>query len=128
MNDSASRDGSSRPLVASRNDIYLSTAVWIILAAHGLLLAHIAQINAPVFDEIAHLTAGLSHWHFANFDLYRVNPPLMRMIATVPLLAAGPKTNWMIFDDDPYSRPEFGIGKRFMWANGYKSFWYFTIC
>lgn len=105
-----------------------SIAVWAILFAHALLLARIACINAPVFDEIAHLPAGLSHWQFGNFDLYRVNPPLMRMIAAIPLLVTHPQTDWTSIPDGPYSRPEFVVGRNFMKANGYESFWLFTIC
>ncbi|WP_010586673.1 ArnT family glycosyltransferase [Schlesneria paludicola] len=105
-----------------------SIAVWAILFVHALLLARIAYINAPVFDEIAHLPAGLSHWKFGNFDLYRVNPPLMRMIASTPLLLINPQTDWSSISDGPYARPEFVVGSKFMRANGYESFWLFSIC
>lgn len=105
-----------------------SFTVWTVLLIHGLLLGRIAIVNAPTFDEIAHLPAGLAHWRFGTFDLYRVNPPLMRMIAVVPLLAVNPKTDWTIVNDDPYARPEFPVGRRFMQINGYDSFWYFTMC
>ena len=106
----------------------LSIAIWSVLFIHGLLLAWISVINAPTFDEIAHLPAGLAHWRFGNFDLYRVNPPMMRMLATIPLLVLDPNTDWNSISDDPYARSEFVVGRRFMEINGYTSFWLFTIC
>src|SRR5579863_1195605 len=102
--------------------------VWTILLSHGLLLGRIAVVNAPVIDEFAHVPSGLSHWKSGSFDLYRVNPPLMRMICTVPLLVMNPKTEWIRFSDGPYGRPEFVLGLPFFNANGADSFWYFTIC
>lgn len=58
-----------------------SITVWAALMIHGLLLGWISIVNAPMFDEIAHFPSGLAHWRLGTFDLYRVNPPLMRMIA-----------------------------------------------
>lgn len=105
-----------------------SVILGTVLAIHGLLLGWISVSNAPVFDEIGHLPAGLAHWQLGNFDLYRVNPPLMRMIASVPLLMANPKTDWDSVSNSPYARSEFIVGKAFMKANGFDSFWLFTIC
>lgn len=99
-----------------------------ILVSHGLLLGWISVINAPMYDEMAHLPSGLAHWQLGNFDLYRVNPPLMRMIASIPLLLIEPETDWTWFTDGAYDRPEFQIGRRFLQVNGYNSFWYFTVC
>lgn len=98
------------------------------LFVHGLLLGRIAAVNSPTYDEIAHLPAGLAHWRFGTFGLYKVNPPLMRMIATLPLLAMHPETDWTSFSDNPYIRSEFAVGYRFLEVNGYDSFWYFTLC
>jgi hypothetical protein len=103
-------------------------AVLAILSLHGVLLAWIAAVNAPMYDEIAHLPAGLSHWRTGTFDLYRVNPPLMRMIATTPLLLVNPQGAVAPLSEGPYLRPEFPLGRRFTELNGYNSFWYFTIC
>jgi 4-amino-4-deoxy-L-arabinose transferase-like glycosyltransferase len=105
-----------------------SISLWIVLLIHAGLLGWIDVINAPTFDEIAHVPSGLSHWLFGSFDLYRVNPPLMRMIATVPLLVANPVMDWGLIPDGPYARPEFVVGTQFMKSNGFHSFWMFTIC
>lgn len=116
------------PLLVRFRVEFQSIMLFGVLAIHGGLLAWIALINAPVFDEIAHLPSGLAHWHYRNFGLYSVNPPLMRMIASVPLLLVSPKTDWISIPDDAYSRPEFVVGSNFMVANMFDSFWYFTLC
>lgn len=102
--------------------------VWSVLFIHAILLGWIAVLKAPVVDEVAHLPSGLSHWQFRRFNLYRVNPPLVRMIATLPLLLMRPKMDWGGIPDGPYLRAEFIAGNHFMEANGYDAFRYFTIC
>lgn len=104
-------------------------ALLAILLAHGTLVAFLAIRNAPNVDETAHLAAGLSHWSLGSFDLYRVNPPLIRMIATLPLLGSMPNTDWKVLSETAqhYDRPEFLAGHRLVTANGYTSFWYFTL-
>lgn len=101
--------------------------VAIILLFHAGLLAWMAWVNSPVENEVAHLPAGLSHWEYANFDLYRVNPPLVRMLAAAPLLLIQPRTDWAGVDANPYARSEFRVGCRFAEINGRGSFWYFTL-
>jgi hypothetical protein len=46
-----------------------------LLAIHAGLLAWQAYRYSPTIDEPAHMAAGISHWKFGRFDLYRVNPP-----------------------------------------------------
>lgn len=45
-------------------------------------------------DESAHIPAGLYHWETGRMDAYRVNPPLPRMLAALPLLADPPEMKW----------------------------------
>ncbi|MEK6261271.1 MAG: glycosyltransferase family 39 protein [Planctomycetota bacterium] len=99
-----------------------------ILLIQGLLLGRIAVVNAPMYDEVAHLPSGLIHWKHGNFDLYRVNPPLMRLIAAFPLLFVSPQLPSDRISDSPYARPEFNLGRAFLQQNGFDSFRYFTIC
>ncbi len=102
-------------------------AFFLMLTIQGTLLARIAVYQAPVEDEIAHLPAGLSHWRYGNFTLYRVNPPLMRMLVSAPLLLASPQENWDYLTEEPYARPEFGVGQKFLLLNGANSLWYFRV-
>jgi len=104
-----------------------SCVVAAILATHALLLAWIDYRNSPTIDEVAHLPAGISHLLFARFDLYRVNPPLVRSVAAIPVVVAGAKTDWSSYSFDPGNRAEFAVGDAFVKANGAKVFWYFTL-
>ncbi len=125
--------GAVRISVAVKTSMFLKrNATCLILCSifllHALLLLRISEVNAPVFDEIGHLPAGLSHWRTGRFDLYRVNPPLMRMLTSLPLLFLCPKEVLIAVEDGPYDRPEFAVGRNFIYANGRASFRYFTIC
>ncbi|MBC7856654.1 MAG: glycosyltransferase family 39 protein [Pirellulaceae bacterium] len=95
-----------------------------LLAVHALLLAWSAAVHSPVIDEPAHLSAGISHWHHGTFSLYRVNPPLARMVATVPLLLTDIQTDWSHYSDDLSGRPEFAVGDDLVVANGMGIFTY----
>ncbi len=97
-----------------------------LLAIHAGLLAYGAAVHSPSIDEVGHLAAGLSHWQFGKFDLYHVNPPLVRMVAAVQVLFAQPKTDWSQYSDAPGARSEFAIGRDLITANGERSFWFFT--
>ena len=100
-----------------------------ILTVHGLLLARIAFVNAPVFDEVAHVPAGLSHWRYGNFDLYKVNPPLLRMIATLPLLVVrpAPELDWTGHFDGPFEHPAGRAGERYLKRNGQAVLWHIAV-
>lgn len=98
-----------------------------LLVIHGGLLAWSGYRNSPGLDEVAHLPAGISHWELGRFELYRVNPPLVRMIAAIPLLFTDVKTTWDEFSENPLLRPEFSIGRQFFRNNGEIAFWYFTL-
>jgi hypothetical protein len=73
--------------------------------------------HSPLVDEPAHLASGLSHWQRFSFDLYRVNPPLVRSIAAIPVLFLPHKTDWNAYSDNPYKRAEFQVGSDFIKCN-----------
>jgi Dolichyl-phosphate-mannose-protein mannosyltransferase len=98
-----------------------------LLLGHCVMLAWIGLVHAPVFDEIAHLPSGISHWSLGSFDLYRVNPPLPRMIAALGVMMASPDLSWSEDTSDLYGRPEFAEGRRFTERNGRRTPWLFTI-
>ena len=95
--------------------------------AHVVLLAWGATVHSPSVDEVGHMAAGVSHWQFGRFDLYRVNPPLVRLVAAVPVVLSQPETDWSDYSDYPSSRSEFPCGRRFIERNGARSLWLFTI-
>ncbi len=103
---------------------------WMIPAAilcHIALLAWGAADHSPSVDEVGHLVAGVSHWQFGRFDLYRVNPPLVRLVAALPVVLSQPETDWSDFSELPTSRSEFPCGRKFIERNGTRSLWLFTL-
>jgi hypothetical protein len=99
----------------------------LILACHAGLLAWSAYCHSPVFNELGHLPAGLSHVQLGRFDLYLVNPPLVRTVAAVGVCLEAPKTDWTRYILTPAVRPEVPIGQDFLRANGPRTFWLYTI-
>ena len=99
----------------------------LILALHTALLMYSAHAHSPTRNEPAHLVAGLSHWSLCRFELYRVNPPLVRMVAALPVMAAGYQQDWTNFHEYRGARPVFGLGEDFLAANGEQSFFFFTL-
>ena len=89
-----------------------------LLVLHAGLLAYASAVDSPTVDEPAHLVAGLNHWTYGRFDLYRVNPPLVRLLASLPGYLIGFNANWTNWSDSPGSRCEFQLGNDFLLANG----------
>lgn len=94
---------------------------------HVAMLMVLALIQAPTYDEVAHLPSGVSHWRFGRFELYRANPPLVRMLASLPVLGFEAAAEWRMFSDYPGARTEFLVGEDFAQANGERVFWLFTV-
>lgn len=68
-------------------------------------------VNSPVQSEDAHLASGVAHWLFERFDLYKVNPPLVRVVAAIPVAGRFSKDNdWYRYDASPHARSEFVLG------------------
>jgi hypothetical protein len=102
-------------------------AVGLLLAVHAGLLAYGAWVHSPTYDEPAHLASGMSHWRFGRFELYRVNPPLVRMVAALPVLAAGARNEWTSFPPTPRHRSEFTTGGYFVKLNYQRLQWLFAL-
>ncbi|MBI1902110.1 MAG: glycosyltransferase family 39 protein [Planctomycetia bacterium] len=98
------------------------------MLAHVVLLAYGAAVHSPVWDEIGHLPSGIVQWKYDAWELYRVNPPLVRMWATLPLLATdAPAHVRPLVSPDARIRTEFVIGKEFIDRYGSRAFEYFTL-
>ena len=101
--------------------------VVVALAIHSGLLASAACRHGPAYDEVGHLAAGISHWKYGRFDLYPQNPPLVRMVAAIPVLLAGVKTDWTRYSDTPEKWAAFAVGEDLVRVNGERSFWLFML-
>ena len=88
-----------------------------LLVVHAALLLYSLRRNFATVDEPGHLAAGISYWDTGNFDIYRVNPPLTRMLATLPVLLANPQRNHDHYQDEPGLRPEWFECRTFVAAN-----------
>lgn len=64
----------------------LCGVVTVVICIHVGLLGWGAFRHSPNVDEAGHLPAGLGHWRHGAFDLYRVDPPLVRLAAALPVL------------------------------------------
>lgn len=85
---------------------------YVLLLIHVSLLAWQAQRDSETWDEVGHLAAGLSHWYYGDFTLYRVNPPLVRLIATAPIALFSPTVPIHRYSTFPerFSREDFVCG------------------
>lgn len=90
----------------------------VILAIHLALAGGLSLRSAPVSDEAAHLAAGLYSIRTGRFDRYPVNPPLVKVVAALPVHAMGP----VVAPAQASSltlgaRPEWSAGIAFVRAN-----------
>lgn len=93
---------------------------------HTWLLGMSAVVHTPDANEIGHMGAGLTHWRTGRFHLYVVNPPLLRMISVLPVLAC----NYQLEQDrdfQPYQRGEFPVGAFFVADNTWRTLTMFTL-
>lgn len=94
-------------------------AVVLLLAVHAGLLFYSSRVNFVTADEPGYFAAAITHWKYGELDLYRVNPPLVRMISIVPVLP------FHVDEDTSHWRPELAaarderrVGRDFAIANG----------
>ncbi len=75
----------SLPPDAARRRLMWSAASFLI-ALLALQLALSARRQSQTFDEACHIYAGYSYWTRADFGLNPEHPPLVKLLATLPLL------------------------------------------
>ncbi len=90
--------------------------VTALLASHAALLLYSARVHAVTLDEGQHLAAGVHQWRTGQFYLYRVNPPLVRLLATIPVVLAGAQVP-EFHEDIPGVRLEIDFHTAFAKAN-----------
>lgn len=95
--------------------------VAIVLTVHGAILTWEAYGDSPTYDEVAHLPAGVRYWERGQFDLFRVNPPLARFAAALPVWLCQPQTSYKSVNAAPYNRSEFIVARDFVALNGANS-------
>ena len=101
--------------------------VFALLLIHTALIAWSGWWQSPTLNEPGHLVAGLHHWDTGTFYLYRVNPPLVRLVAALPSTIVGYTADWSGFYEHVGARPEFDMGEDFVAANGRQSMLHFRL-
>ena len=101
--------------------------VAVILLVHAGMLGYSATLHSPTVNEPGHLVAGLTHWRFGQFNVYRVNPPLVHYVSAIPVMLAGYEEDWSDYSELPAARPEYRMGTAFVKANGNRSAWLITL-
>jgi len=107
--DAPTGSASRRPRITT------ALAVIGLLTLHfGLAARSLIQEN-PTVDEVLHLPAGVSYWQKGTFRLYHHNPPLVKLVAALPVVWAKPNVeplyssdNWRATDAD-VSHIDFGL-------------------
>jgi hypothetical protein len=94
---------------------------WIVLLLfiQTVLLVYLSWATSPNRTEIGHLGAAAYFWNTGKFDVFHVNPPLIRMIAGSPVfLFCNPKYNAKPYSPFPEKRCEWSLGNAFVTING----------
>jgi hypothetical protein len=92
---------------AVSNAQLLRSSVAVLLLIHAALLLDASRKNFVTVDEAGHLVAGISHWTTGTYSMYRVNPPLARMLAVIPVFLLHPNTQGI--------QPTPALGERAEW-------------
>lgn len=72
----------------------VALVVLALLGAHaGLAVLSLVTEN-PTVDEVIHLPAGVTYWQTGSFRLYHQNPPLVKLVAALPVLASKPVVDY----------------------------------
>ena len=96
---------------------------WAPVVCAGLLVVHavlavtsLVQKSVTV-DEFAHLPAGISYWTLGTFEMYHHNPPLVKMLAGLPVWVAGPEVDAHELAVRPERPSQWAFATDFMFAN-----------
>lgn len=83
----------------------------VLLVLHAVLAIDSLRQHCVTVDEGAHLLSGLLAWEQGRFDFYYVNPPLVKLLTSLPMVIVRPSLpeqvrwgvseigNWFIIND-----------------------------
>ena len=97
---------------------YRGPFILLILWIHVTIVTYGAFRNGPAWDEVGHLVAGIEHWDHGTFQLYKVNPPLPRLLAAIPVILRSHAPLKIETRPPFYGRPEWTTGINFVEATG----------
>ena len=94
---------------------------WVIVAVSSLLVVLVLQLalsarqNSITWDEDDHIYAGYMSWKHADFGLNPEHPPLVKLVATIPLL--GMTLRMPVLQQRNFKQEGFLGGKEFLFKN-----------
>ena len=119
---SAPNDLSTTRTPGVSNRIKVAAAVAGLLVVHVGLAIHSLLGENPTVDEVAHLPAGVSYWQKGTFKLYHHNPPLVKLVAALPVVLARPITD-PLYDLKAWSdESQATFGEVFAFYNAHRYF------
>ncbi len=74
-----------------RARIAIALAVVALLTLHYAMAARSLLLENPTVDEVVHLPAGVTYWQQGTFRLYHHNPPLIKLVAALPVVLSKPE-------------------------------------
>ncbi len=101
--------------------------ILLLLTLQTAALTWIDWQTAPGWDEWGHLPSGLFHLQYGQYKPYCVNPPLVRTVAALPVLAAGGSIRWVEQPNSPGWRSEWVLRSIFLHAYGERCFEFFSL-
>ena len=101
--------------VGKRRNAYEITALCLLLIVLSLQLFLSVRRQSQTWDEGNHIFAGYRSWTDADFGLNPEHPPLVKLLATVPLLGSQPKSP--VLEERFFKEDAFLRGKEFLYQN-----------
>jgi 4-amino-4-deoxy-L-arabinose transferase-like glycosyltransferase len=98
-----------------QHNAYQIAALCLLLVVLSLQLFFSVRTESQTWDEANHIFAGYRSWTHADFGLNPEHPPLVKLLATAPLLPSQPKSPALeerFFKEDAFLR-----GKEFLYQN-----------
>ncbi|HTC62362.1 MAG TPA: phospholipid carrier-dependent glycosyltransferase [Candidatus Saccharimonadales bacterium] len=95
--------------------ILVVAGVVLLLAAMATQLALSARHQSQTFDEGAHIFSGYRYWRNFDFGFNPEHPPLVKLIAALPLLSLPLRTPPI--PDADFKMVEFRTGRDFLYGN-----------
>jgi hypothetical protein len=102
-----------RPTESRR--ILVAAGVVLLLGAMAAQLALSARRQSQTFDEGAHIFSGYRYWKNFDFGFNPEHPPLLKLVAALPLLRLSLRTPSI--PDADFKMVEFRTGRDFLYGN-----------
>ena len=101
------------PLKSSR--VRITIGVALLLAVMAIELALSVRHQSQTFDEACHIFAGYRYWKNSDFGMNPEHPPLVKLLATAPLLRLTLRVPPV--PDEYFRVVEYEVGRQFLYEN-----------